>query len=73
TIPRRPTGSSSTSPTMRMPEERLEIRAADGAFERIEEWLNTRGFCIPDGEKFVADVYLGYGLSQTRVPEAALA
>ena len=59
---------------MRMPEELLEIRTADDAFERIEEWLNTRGFCAPDGEKFVADVYLGYGLSQTlrRSASAAL-
>jgi len=62
---RRPIVSSSTSPTMRMSEELLEIRAADDAFERIEEWLNARGFGAPGWEKFVADVYLGYGLSQT--------
>ncbi len=48
-----------------MPEELLEIRAADDAFERIERWLSERGFFASGGEDLVADVYLGYGLSQT--------
>ena len=48
-----------------MPDELLEIRAADTAFERIEEWLSARGFFAPGGEDLVADVYLGYGLSQS--------
>ncbi|MGH3126369.1 MAG: anthranilate synthase component I family protein [Gaiellaceae bacterium] len=48
-----------------MPEELLEIHEADGAFERVEEWLTSRGFFSPDGDELVADVYLGYGLSNT--------
>jgi para-aminobenzoate synthetase component 1 len=46
-----------------MPEELLELRAADGAFVRIEEWLAERGFFRPGGDELVADLYLGYGLS----------
>ena len=65
TIRRRPIVSSSTSSRRaRVPEELLEIRDADAAFERIEEWLSARGFFAPGGEELVADVYLGYGLSQ---------
>jgi para-aminobenzoate synthetase component 1 len=45
--------------------ELLEIREADGAFARIEEWLTGRGFFGPGGDDLVADVYLGYGLSQS--------
>ena len=48
-----------------MPDELLEIRAADTAFERIEEWLSARGFFAPGGDDLVAAVYLGYGLSQS--------
>ena len=48
-----------------MPEELLEIRNAAGAFERIEEWLAGRGFFSSASEDLVADVYLGYGLSQS--------
>lgn len=43
---------------------RLELHEADGAFERLEAWLRERGFFAPDGEELVADLYLGYGLSQ---------
>ena len=50
---------------MRVPDELLEIREADGAFERIEEWLVEHGVFSPGSENLVADVYLGYGLSQT--------
>jgi para-aminobenzoate synthetase component 1 len=46
-----------------MPEEPLEIREPDGAFERIETWLRDRGFFRAGAEDLVADVYLGYGLS----------
>jgi len=50
----------------------IEIHEAEGAFERIEEWLRERGFFVPGGEHLVADLYLGYGLSSTirrrRVP-----
>ncbi len=43
----------------------IEIRDADGAFEKIEAWLRSRGFFVPGGEGLVADLYLGYGLSST--------
>jgi para-aminobenzoate synthetase component 1 len=43
---------------------RLELHEPDGAFERIEEWLRARGFFTPEGRGLVADLYLGYGLSQ---------
>jgi para-aminobenzoate synthetase component I len=49
----------------------LELRSPEGAFERIEAWLRERGFFAPGGEGLVADLYLGYGLSQPlrrRVP-----
>jgi len=42
----------------------LELHEPEGAFERIESWLRERGFFAPGGEDLVADVYLGYGLSQ---------
>jgi para-aminobenzoate synthetase component I len=48
-----------------MPEELLEVREAVGAFERIEEWLRSRGFFSPDGDELVAELYLAYGLSDT--------
>lgn len=48
-----------------MPDELLEIREAEGAFDRIEDWLTERGFFSSDGAGLVADVYLGYGLSDT--------
>ncbi len=43
----------------------LELRSPDGAFEQIEEFLRERGFFAPGGEDLVADLYLGYGLSDT--------
>jgi para-aminobenzoate synthetase component 1 len=43
----------------------IEIHDAAGAFERIEGWLRERGFFVPGGERLVADLYLGYGLSAT--------
>jgi para-aminobenzoate synthetase component 1 len=45
--------------------ELLEVHEADRAFERIESWLGERGFFAPGGESLVADLYLGYGLSET--------
>jgi len=45
--------------------ELLEIREADGAFARIEEWLADRGFFATARDDLVADVYLGFGLSQS--------
>jgi para-aminobenzoate synthetase component 1 len=47
-----------------VPEELLEIRDPVGAFERIGEWLRARGFFASGGDELVADLYLGYGLSQ---------
>jgi para-aminobenzoate synthetase component I len=51
----------------------LELHEAEGAFERVEEWLRGQGFFAPGGERLVADLYLGYGLSTTirRTPAAA--
>jgi para-aminobenzoate synthetase component I len=48
-----------------VPDELLEIRDAVGAFERLEDWLADRGFFSHDHEERAADVYLGYGLSQS--------
>jgi para-aminobenzoate synthetase component I len=48
-----------------MPEELLEIREVEGAFERIEEWLASRGFFSAEGDGLVAELYLAYGLSDT--------
>ena len=42
----------------------LELWSPEGAFERIEAWLRERGFFAPGGEGLVADLYLGYGLSE---------
>ena len=42
----------------------LELRSAEGAFERIEAYLRERGFFAPGGEELEADLYLGYGLSE---------
>jgi para-aminobenzoate synthetase component 1 len=42
----------------------LELRSPKGAFERIEAYLRARGFFVPGGEHLVADLYLGYGLSE---------
>ena len=43
----------------------LELRSAEGAFDAIDAWLGERGFFAPGGEDLVADLYLGYGLSET--------
>ena len=48
-----------------MAEAWLELREPEGAFRRIEEWLRERRFFQPGGERLVADLYLGFGLSQT--------
>ena len=42
----------------------LELHDAGGAFERIETWLREQGFFAPGGERLVADLFLGYGLSE---------
>jgi para-aminobenzoate synthetase component I len=42
----------------------LELWSPDGAFARIEGYLRERGFFVVGGEELVADVYLGYGLSE---------
>ena len=43
----------------------FELRKPDGAFRLIEEWLREQGFFGEAGEELVADLFLGYGLSQT--------
>ncbi|MGH7539508.1 MAG: hypothetical protein ACRELC_00755 [Gemmatimonadota bacterium] len=43
----------------------LELHEPEGAFRRIEEWLREHGFFVTGGEELVADLYLGYGLSET--------
>jgi para-aminobenzoate synthetase component I len=44
---------------------RLELHRAEGAFAFLEEFLRDAGFFRPGGDDLEADVYLGYGLSQT--------
>jgi para-aminobenzoate synthetase component 1 len=44
--------------------ERLELHEQADAFRRLEDWLSDRGFFEPRGDDLVADLYLGYGLSQ---------
>jgi para-aminobenzoate synthetase component 1 len=48
-----------------MRDEVLEIRDPDRALERLEDWLVARGFFSDDADGLIADVYLGYGLSDT--------
>ena len=43
----------------------LEVREPENAFHAIEEWLRGQGFFVPGGEELVADLYLGYSLSQS--------
>ena len=42
----------------------LELRSPADAFEQVEAYLLEHGFFRPRGEALVADVYLGYGLSE---------
>jgi para-aminobenzoate synthetase component I len=42
----------------------LELWSHDGAFERLEDCLRAAGFFAGEANGLVADVYLGYGLSQ---------
>jgi para-aminobenzoate synthetase component I len=51
--------------------EPLELRESDDAFGRIDEWLRERGFFAPGGEQLVADLFLGYGLSESIRREAS--
>ena len=46
-----------------MPEELFELHEATGAFERLEGWLAGRGFFSGGADDLVAEVYLGYALS----------
>jgi para-aminobenzoate synthetase component I len=48
-----------------VPEDVLELSDPERAFQRLEEWLAERGFFVPGGEELVADLFLGYGLSQS--------
>ena len=49
----------------------LAISQPHGAFARVEEWLCEQGFFRSGGEDLVADLYLGYGLSETIRREGA--
>jgi para-aminobenzoate synthetase component 1 len=49
----------------------LELRSPAGAFDQVEAYLREHGFFRPGGEELVADLYLGYGLSEP-VRRAAL-
>ncbi|MFN8222696.1 MAG: anthranilate synthase component I family protein [Gaiellales bacterium] len=44
---------------------RLELFDPDGAFQELESWLGSEGFFRPGGDQLVADLFLGYGLSET--------
>lgn len=43
----------------------LELHSPDGAFAAIEDYLREAGFFGGSAEGLVADLYVGYGLSQT--------
>jgi para-aminobenzoate synthetase component I len=43
----------------------LELQEPAAAFRRIEDWLRGHGFFVPGGDELVAELYLGYGLSQS--------
>jgi para-aminobenzoate synthetase component 1 len=43
----------------------LELHEHGGAFATLEAWLRERGFFAPGGERLAADLYLGYGLSES--------
>jgi len=43
----------------------FELREPERAFRLIEGWLREQGFFVPGGEELVADLFIGYGLSQT--------
>jgi para-aminobenzoate synthetase component 1 len=43
----------------------LELREPRAAFRRIEDWLRGQGFFASARDALVADLYLGYGLSET--------
>jgi para-aminobenzoate synthetase component 1 len=44
--------------------ELLEVCEPHGAFARLEGWLTDRGFFGPESDGLVAELYLGYGLSE---------
>ena len=46
-------------------ETSFELRSPTDAFREIEAWLRERGFFASGGEALTADLYLGYGLSQS--------
>jgi para-aminobenzoate synthetase component I len=45
--------------------EMLELHEPQDAFRQIEDWLCARGFFVAGGEGLIADLYLGYGLSES--------
>jgi para-aminobenzoate synthetase component I len=45
--------------------ELLELHDHEAAFRRLEAWLSEHGFFRPGAERLQAELYLGYGLSQS--------
>jgi para-aminobenzoate synthetase component 1 len=43
----------------------LELHEPEDAFDAIEEWLREQAFFGAGGAELVADLYVGYGVSQT--------
>jgi para-aminobenzoate synthetase component 1 len=43
----------------------IELHETEGAFRLLEAWLRERGFFVSGGEELVAELYLGYGLSDS--------
>jgi para-aminobenzoate synthetase component I len=43
----------------------IELHEADGTFMRLEDWPREHGFFAPGGEGLAAELYLGYGLSES--------
>lgn len=55
---------STSSPPESVASTRLELHEPKDAFRVLELWLAERGFFTPEADGLVADLYLGYGLSQ---------
>ncbi|MGH3136428.1 MAG: anthranilate synthase component I family protein [Gaiellaceae bacterium] len=47
-----------------MCEALFELRQPGDAFHRVEDWLRAQGFFAAGREELIADLYLGYGLSE---------
>ncbi len=63
--PTRSSGGIELCAMARSSRDVIELHEADGAFRRLEEWLRERGFFAAGGEGLAAELYLGYGLSES--------